>query len=89
MTIRSAGDGFELLDAGSRNGTFINGERLQGAAPLVDADRITIGRDDASVRRMTFTRQTRECRQLASCLLAACQLTSTTRLPTACFPLAT
>ena len=50
MTVRSCGDGFEVLDAGSRNGTFVNGERVEGAARVLAArDQITIGRSDARI----------------------------------------
>lgn len=39
----------ELEDLGSRNGTFINGERLEGRRVLQDGDRIRIGRELISV----------------------------------------
>lgn len=39
------GDTLELEDLGSRNGTFINGARLQGRRTLEDGDRIRIGRE--------------------------------------------
>jgi pSer/pThr/pTyr-binding forkhead associated (FHA) protein len=32
-----------LTDLGSRNGTFVNGERLEGARALETGDRVTIG----------------------------------------------
>jgi predicted component of type VI protein secretion system len=35
----------ELEDLGSRNGTFINGDRLEGKRALRDGDRIRIGRE--------------------------------------------
>lgn len=39
----------ELEDLGSRNGTFVNGERLEGRRVLQDGDRIRIGRELISV----------------------------------------
>lgn len=39
------GDELVLEDLGSRNGTFINGERIVGRRPLRDGDRIRIGRE--------------------------------------------
>ncbi len=41
--IRPGGDGWQLLDLGSRNGVLLNGERIQGRAPLAAGDRIQIG----------------------------------------------
>jgi len=38
-------NGTELEDLGSRNGTFINGDRLEGRRALYDGDRIRIGRE--------------------------------------------
>lgn len=49
MTVRASGEGFELLDAGSRNGTYLNGERVTLPTPLTDDDRITVGRVDARI----------------------------------------
>jgi pSer/pThr/pTyr-binding forkhead associated (FHA) protein len=43
------GDVLELEDLGSRNGTFINGVRLEGRRTLVDGDRIRIGRQIIAV----------------------------------------
>jgi pSer/pThr/pTyr-binding forkhead associated (FHA) protein len=41
--IRSSGDGYVLTDLGSRNGTFVRGERVTGSAPLADGDEIRFG----------------------------------------------
>ena len=41
--IEPDGDGFRLVDLGSRNGTFLNRGRLQGSAILKDGDHIAIG----------------------------------------------
>lgn len=38
------GDGFAVVDLQSRNGTFVNAERVQERQALVDGDVITIGR---------------------------------------------
>ncbi|KQY57042.1 MULTISPECIES: FHA domain-containing protein [unclassified Nocardioides] len=35
--------GLEIQDAGSRNGTFLNGQRVEGSALLTAADRVRIG----------------------------------------------
>jgi len=41
--IRSAGKGFVVEDAGSTNGTRLNGQRIQGAEPLCSGDVVRIG----------------------------------------------
>src|SRR5438105_6972099 len=41
--IESQGSDFFLEDLGSNNGTFLNGERIQGRVPLKEHDRLTIG----------------------------------------------
>jgi len=38
-------DGFWVQDAGSKNGTYLRGERLTGAERLKDGDRIALGAD--------------------------------------------
>jgi DNA-binding winged helix-turn-helix (wHTH) protein len=40
-----AGDHAVLEDLGSKNGTFLNGARVEGSVPLAEADRITVGRE--------------------------------------------
>jgi len=47
------GRGWFIRDLGSRNGTFINGERLFGERPLHDGDEILLGRT-----RLTFRDRT-------------------------------
>jgi diguanylate cyclase (GGDEF)-like protein len=42
-TFRFAGDAATLEDAGSRNGTFVNGHRIAGPTTLESGDRIQIG----------------------------------------------
>ena len=42
-------EGVMLEDLGSKNGTYVRGERLSSAAPLLDGDEIRLGRV-----RMTF-----------------------------------
>jgi DNA-binding winged helix-turn-helix (wHTH) protein len=39
------GNGAVLEDLGSKNGTFLNGSRVEGSVPLADADRIVVGRE--------------------------------------------
>jgi transcriptional regulator with PAS, ATPase and Fis domain len=36
-------DGFQISDPGSKNGTFIDGRRLTGAAPLAEGSRLFVG----------------------------------------------
>lgn len=45
-----SGEGVEFEDLNSRNGTFINGEQLEGKRALRDGDRLRVGREV-----MTFT----------------------------------
>ncbi|MFO0636048.1 MAG: FHA domain-containing protein [Nannocystaceae bacterium] len=42
----------EVEDLGSRNGTFLNGERIQGRRALKDGDRVRIGRELIAVLGM-------------------------------------
>ena len=37
------GDGYQLTDLGSRNGTYVNGERVKGQSPLHFGDKIRLG----------------------------------------------
>jgi pSer/pThr/pTyr-binding forkhead associated (FHA) protein len=41
--IRVSRDGVTIDDLQSRNGTFLNGERLTAAVPLADGDEIGLG----------------------------------------------
>jgi len=41
--VRPAAGGFEIEDLGSRNGTFVNGQKVQGAVRLSGGDTIKIG----------------------------------------------
>ena len=34
LTVRSVNGQFEVVDAGSRNGTFVNGDRIEDSRPL-------------------------------------------------------
>ena len=63
--IRPINGGLELVDLGSKNGTFVNGTRLEGSRPIGPGDRIKIGtdlleivqvaaRDAASMRVATY-----------------------------------
>jgi hypothetical protein len=41
--VRPRGDGFEVADLGSTNGTRVNGTTVSGGRQLVDGDEITVG----------------------------------------------
>jgi DNA-binding winged helix-turn-helix (wHTH) protein len=41
--IRVSDDGATLQDHGSRNGTFLHGQRIDGAVPLQDGDELVLG----------------------------------------------
>jgi pSer/pThr/pTyr-binding forkhead associated (FHA) protein len=41
--LRPAGDGLEIEDLGSLNGTWVNGTRIQGAVRLEPGDRVQLG----------------------------------------------
>jgi pSer/pThr/pTyr-binding forkhead associated (FHA) protein len=41
--LRTAGDGVTLIDLGSRNGSFVNGQRVVSQAPLHNGDRLQLG----------------------------------------------
>jgi RsiW-degrading membrane proteinase PrsW (M82 family) len=43
VLIRPQGQTWEVVDLGSANGTFINGQRLQGSKILQSGDRLTLG----------------------------------------------
>ena len=42
-SVRPAGDGLEVTDHGSRNGTWVNGARVDGPARLTVGDRVRLG----------------------------------------------
>lgn len=46
MIKRMEDGGFTLFDGGSRNGTYVNGDLLNGSIPLKNGDKITIGSTD-------------------------------------------
>jgi pSer/pThr/pTyr-binding forkhead associated (FHA) protein len=41
----------EVVDLDSRNGTFVNGERIDKRARLSDGDRLVVGRVELELRR--------------------------------------
>jgi pSer/pThr/pTyr-binding forkhead associated (FHA) protein/V8-like Glu-specific endopeptidase len=41
--LRQTGEGWRLVDLGSRNGTYLNGRRVQGEAPLAVGDEVRLG----------------------------------------------
>jgi phosphoserine phosphatase RsbU/P len=43
LVFESAGDGWAVRDLGSKNGTLVNGNRINGAHPLTGGDRISAG----------------------------------------------
>jgi predicted component of type VI protein secretion system len=47
--VRPAGGGIEILDLGSRNGTWVNGVRIAGATPLAHGDGVRLGRTSLRV----------------------------------------
>ena len=47
--LRRVGDGLEVHDLGSTNGTWVNGRRVQGTS-LKDGDRVTVGTTELLVR---------------------------------------
>jgi pSer/pThr/pTyr-binding forkhead associated (FHA) protein len=42
-SVRPAGDGLEVTDHGSRNGTWVNGARVGGPTRLAPGDRVRLG----------------------------------------------
>jgi pSer/pThr/pTyr-binding forkhead associated (FHA) protein len=42
-SVRPAGDGLEVEDHGSRNGTWVNGARVDGLTRLAPGDRVRLG----------------------------------------------
>jgi pSer/pThr/pTyr-binding forkhead associated (FHA) protein len=48
--LRPAGDGLELEDLGSLNGTWVNGARIQGPVRLEPGDRVQLGDTSFEVR---------------------------------------
>ena len=48
--VLQSGDGYVVRDLGSRNGTFINGQRIAADTPLADGDVIRCGGHGPEVR---------------------------------------
>ncbi|MDQ3364060.1 MAG: sigma 54-interacting transcriptional regulator [Myxococcota bacterium] len=57
--VRRAGDVIEVEDLGSRNGTYVNGERLAGTARVVAGDELVIGSVQAVVGATSALRRSR------------------------------
>jgi len=47
--VRVGDDGADITDLGSTNGTFVDGRRLTGRAPLVDGSVIRVGQTELRV----------------------------------------
>jgi len=54
--VRDTDGGLTVEDLGSRNGTFLNGERLTMVQPLKPGDRITVGGVTLKVESESTTR---------------------------------
>jgi pSer/pThr/pTyr-binding forkhead associated (FHA) protein len=50
-SLRPAGDGLEIEDLGSLNGTWVNGSRIQGVVRLSPGDRVRLGDTSFEVRQ--------------------------------------
>jgi pSer/pThr/pTyr-binding forkhead associated (FHA) protein len=48
--VRAQGDQLTVVDLGSTNGTYVDGEKIAGVAALVDGSRIRVGRSQLTVR---------------------------------------
>jgi len=47
--VRVSDDGADITDLGSTNGTFVDGRRLTGRAPLVDGSVVRVGQTELQV----------------------------------------
>jgi pSer/pThr/pTyr-binding forkhead associated (FHA) protein len=48
--VRAEGDQLTVVDLGSTNGTYVDGEKIAGATAVVDGSRIRVGRSQLTVR---------------------------------------
>ncbi|MCC6748612.1 MAG: GGDEF domain-containing protein [Deltaproteobacteria bacterium] len=64
LILRRPDGSYELRDAGSRNGTFLSGRRVEAAQPLADGDRVQVG--STSVLKFSYADEleSRYARQL-------------------------
>ncbi|HEX4335405.1 MAG TPA: FHA domain-containing protein [Polyangiaceae bacterium] len=51
--VRSAGGGLEVQDLGSKNGTYVNGNRVEGKCSVDEGDLIKIGTDVLEVAKIS------------------------------------
>jgi pSer/pThr/pTyr-binding forkhead associated (FHA) protein len=56
--VRPAAGGFEVEDLGSRNGTFVNGQKIEGATRLSGGDSIKIGQTVLAIEGVARAAQT-------------------------------
>ncbi|MBI2898034.1 MAG: FHA domain-containing protein [Deltaproteobacteria bacterium] len=54
VALRLTGDTFVVVDLGSRNGTFVNGERIEGERKLAVGDVILVGKAALEVIRTSY-----------------------------------
>lgn len=53
--LRYGDDAWRLIDLGSRNGTYLNGQRVQGNAPLAKGDEIRLGESGPRITVVAIT----------------------------------
>jgi pSer/pThr/pTyr-binding forkhead associated (FHA) protein/S1-C subfamily serine protease len=52
--LRQAGDGWRLVDLGSRNGTYLNGRRVEGDVPIAVGDEFRLGETGPRLKVLAF-----------------------------------
>lgn len=82
--IREHGDGIAIEDLGSTNGTFVNGEKVQGVKPLSDGDTIRIG--NTVLRLQAPVAADAGATRIGQAQVAAPQVTAARAVPTEAQP---